>query len=197
MSNAVSRRIRVPRSMPNGMGGITVRGSETLGNLGIPASGSVSVVEVPLNLVLSAVSGTYGLNTTWLGRQATLYNCFKFTSCVLRYVPFCNTSTNGRVVMAWCQDYGDLAPTTALQVSQYDRATEAPVWRELSCTMAPSRANQYIVGGGAGTNLNSGPCTQGSFFIATDNSSGSSTIGSLYLDYTVQFWSRASFIDNQ
>lgn len=190
-SNAMVRRQRTPRSITeNGI--TTVRGSESIGQLGTSSS-AAAYNAVPLNLFSTSTSGIYGLGSTWLGRQATLFNRFRIVSARLRYVPFVPTSTPGRIVMAFNGDTDDNAPTTVAQVTQYQNSVEAPLWREVACNMPTSAQREYVVSGGNYSGL---PTAPGLFLVATDQATASTSVGSLYLDYTVQFWSRAAFSAN-
>lgn len=193
-SNAVARRPKIPRVISDGTV-TTVKGSETIGQLGLGSAFAVAAVD--LSPLSSGGSGIYGLVGTWLGRQATLYNRYRYVSCRLRYVPFVPTSTPGRVVLSYNSDNDDTIPTTITQVTQYQNAVEAPAWRDVSTSYLPTHQKEFVVTTGSGANAAGLPARPGVFVVGTDSGAGSSgSVGSLYLDYTVQFWSRAAFAVN-
>lgn len=138
------------------------------------------------------------LTGTWLARQASLFNKYKFDRITLRYVPFCPTTTQGRLVIAWTGDSDDNLPTSAQQVSQYQNSVEGPVWRELSCNAMISRTPEFIVHNERTGSANySGIPLQGSFIFGADNGPSTSLpVGTFYLDYDVRFWSRAPYSVN-
>lgn len=193
-SNAIVRRPKIPRVISDGRV-TTVRGSETIGQLGLGSAFAVSAVD--LSPMGAGGSGVYGLSGTWLGRQATLYNRYRYVSCRLRFVPFVPTSTPGRVVLSYNSDNDDTVPTTIAQVTQYQNAVEAPVWRDVSTSYMPTHQKEFVVTTAASANAAGLPSRPGVFVVGTDSGAGTSnSVGSLYLDYTVQFWSRASFANN-
>lgn len=202
VSNAITRRVRVPRVLSSG--NVTrVTGSEMVVP-NILLSSSFVVYDFAIQMLAAGTGtpntpgGTWTLLNTWLGRQATLFNKYKCTRMSLRYVPFCPTSTQGRVIIAWNGDVNDGQPANPQQITKYQNAVEAPVWRETSCSALISKTPEYVV---AGANPDqSGNPTQGEFLISVDQGSAPSSspvpVGSLYLDYDASFWSRASFEDN-
>lgn len=193
-SNAIVRRARVPRVMSQGPTTI-VRGSEGIGQLGLGSAFQFSVVD--LSPMAPASAGVYSLEATWLGRQATLYNRYRYLRCTLRYVPFVSTSTSGRVAFAYTGDTNDIAPTSVQTMTQYQNSVEAPVWREVTCNFQPTSQREFVVTSITGANSQGLPPAPGNFLVGTDSGAGSSqSVGSLYLDYEVEFWSRAAFADN-
>lgn len=170
-----------------------VTGSEIV----VPYTSSSSTFEayqLTTNFVSNSAGNDLTLAGTWLARQATLFNKYKIDRCALRYVPFCPTTTQGRVILAWTGDPGDGNPSSAQQLSQYQNSVEAPVWREVSCNAMISRLPEYRVIGDTGDATRD----QGSFYFACDNGPTTAVpVGTFYLDYDVRFWSRAAFDNNK
>jgi len=104
--------------METSNGVCTVTGSEQVATLAISSVGTPGSINInPLTLA-----------NTWLQRQATLYNKYKYVRAALRFVPFVPTSTHGLVILAWGGDVlNDTSPTSGSQVSQYQNARETPV----------------------------------------------------------------------
>lgn len=193
-SNAIIRHPRIPRTISDGM--ITVvKGSETIGQLGTSAT-AAAFNWVDLSPLSTSSSGIYGLTQTWLGRQATLFNRYKYVSARLRFVPFVPTTTAGRVVMAFDSDFNDSQPSSVAQVTQYQNSVECPVWREIGINLPSSMQREFVVTSATTTNAAVLPARPGGFVISTDQATVAQSIGSLYLDYTVNFWSRAAFAIN-
>lgn len=189
VNNGLTRRAKMPKIM-NGPRVTKIVGSEMLNaNLSVSTTGVFSVV--PINFFNNV------LNSTWVGRQSSLYNKYKFTRLTLRYVPYCPTSQPGRIILAWNGDPGDAPPTTMPQVSQYQNSVEAPAWRETSCNALITKAPEFVVGS-ATTSDSGGATTQGEFYIGADGGATSSqvNVGSLYIDYELSLWSRAAFATN-
>lgn len=193
-SNAAMRRYRQPR-MTNDNGIVRITGSELVSVASVSSSPNVTTLRTQFLTPSSGVNQTlYG---TWIANMAKNYNKYKFVRLTARYVPFCPTTTAGRVIMAWNGDTPDLLPTNLAQVSQYQNAVEAPVWREISCNALISRNPEYVVGGDNSAD-DSGVQDQGEFLIGVDNgaSSTATSAGSVYIDYELHLWSRAAFSTN-
>lgn len=181
-SNAVSRRVRVPRTMTNG-GVTTVAGSEIVGNVTLATGSILKQINIdPMTL-----------SNTWLNRNAALYNKYKYVRCAMRYVPFVPTSQPGRLIMSWCADPLQNVANVE-QVSQFQNARESPVWKECVCNFMVGRTPEYTI---SSSDEEDAP---GKFLIRSDYGTAADTtpqtIGSLYLDYTVQFWDRSAFAGN-
>lgn len=177
VSNAVPRSVRMPRvKVANGV--TTVTGSDMLGQINVGQTGQI------VGLNANPYSGT-----TWLARQASLYNKYKYVSCRLRYVPFIPTSTPGRLVMGFQADPGDTIPASTTVVSQLQGAREVPVWMETSTSIGPIRKPEFTVSG-----TSSSDSSPGQFVVATDfGPSTTIACGSVYLDYTINFWNRTAY----
>lgn len=176
-SNAVARIPRQPRV--NNMGGmVNVTGSELVGSVTLQFNGTANAIS----------ANPYLFTGTWLNRQASMYNKYKYVNARLRFVPFCPTSTAGRIIIGWDADPNDLVPTNPVPVTQLENAREAPIWMENSASMGVIRKPEFTIGVAGDTDH-----SPGNFVIWTDNGTGSSavTVGSLYMDYSINFWSRA------
>lgn len=182
----------MPRVISDGARTV-VRGSEGLGPLFLAAAGATTFASVLTNPILVGGTGEYGLNGTWLGRQSTLFNRYRFLSLRLRFVPFVSTSTAGRVTIGWNGDYNDTQPSTVNQVSQYQNSVESPIWREIGCNMLAPSIREFAV---SSTPANGMPIQAGVFEVVTDQGTAGANVGSLYIDYVVEFWNRAAFAVN-
>lgn len=188
VSNAMVRRIRPPRIST--AGGVTVvTGSELLTNVNTMGGSTQQLINIDPG----------GLTNTWLGRQATLFNKYRYVRATLRYSPFVPTSTPGRIIMSWCGDPTQTPSTSSFVASQFANAVEAPLWRDVSCNMAVGRTPEYTIsttytGSEAGGETES----PGQFIVYTDYGTGTSNVpcGSVYLDYEIHLWERSSFTGN-
>lgn len=182
-SNATRRRNRPPRVLSGGQRTI-VTGSESIRSV------QVGLAAQCFGLSLDPMAHT----GTWLSRQASLFNKYKYVRCTVRYSPFVPTSQAGRVIIGWCGD--DIQSTSSLvdsQVSQFANAVEFPVWMAGSCNFVNSRTPEYVVSSTDDDNTTS----PGKFVVYSDN--GPSTpigAGSLYLDYEIMFMERSTNVGN-
>lgn len=184
ISNAATRRPRQPRMTTAG-GISTVTGSEIVGNVNSMGGAVVATVDIDPGVLAG----------TWLNRQATLYNHYKFVRCCLRYVPFVPTSQVGRLIISWCGDYGQTVSANANYASQFANAIEVPIWREATCNFVMPRTPEFTFTSSGAEDEAQSP---GKFVVYTDYGTGSTNVavGSLYLDYTVQFWARSPYVSN-
>lgn len=185
VSNAPMRRFRQPRMRMNG-GVSTVSGSELLGN--VNTMGGAVIQSVDLDPAT--------MSSTWLMRHASCFNKYKYLSARLRYSPFCPTNINGRIIMAWNSDANQTVGASSLLVSQFANAVEAPLWREVACNFNMPRTPEFIYNS-TGTELGD-VYSPGVFLVYTDYGTGTTNVacGSLFLDYTIQFWDRSAYTGN-
>lgn len=184
VSNAQTRRPRAPRV--NSVGGVTtVVGSEVFGTVNSMGGAVVATVDTDPMLATG----------TWLNRQAALFNHYKYVSLRLRYVPFCPTTTSGRLIMSWCGDYQQSVTANATYAAQFANAVEVPIWRETSCNFVMPRTPEFTL---TSTGTEDEIQSPGKFVVYTDYGTGSANVavGSLYLDYTIQLWARSPFTGN-
>jgi len=178
----------MPRVVSNG-GVTTVTGSESVAITSL-ASGYVTA-EIDLNPAINPILGR------WLGRQATLYNKYKFVRATLRHVPFCATSQGGKVTIGWCADPSQEISTDGSQTEQFQNAISAPVWREVSCNYKQPRTLEFTIDSLGISNPDVSP---GKFIVSTGYGTAPvetpAAVGTLYLDYSVQFWDRTPFQSN-
>lgn len=170
-----------------------VSGRELVGSSAVATT--YGVIEVQLAPLVTTGGATIGLGASWLGRQASLFNKYKYLSARLVYEPFTATSTGGRIMIAYASDPNDSLPGNMTVLSQYQGSRAGPVWSEVSCNMQVGRTPEYTVA----SNIEEDPTkSPGYFLVATDGgaSSTSAGVGALYLEYTVEFWSRAAFSTN-
>jgi hypothetical protein len=162
-----------------------VTGSEIVGNVNSMGGAVVNSIDVdPATLA-----------GTWLNRQATLYNHYKYVRCNLRFVPFVPTSQMGRLIMSWCADYAQTVSANAAYAAQFANATEVPIWREANCNFVTPRTPEFTI---TSTGSEDEVQSPGKFVIYTDYGVGSTNlaVGSLYLDYTIQLWARSPYVSN-
>jgi hypothetical protein len=134
ISNAATRRPRQPRTTT--MGGITtVSGSEIVGTVNSMGGAVVNTIDIDPGYLAG----------TWLNRQATLYNHYKYVRCAIRFVPFVPTSTMGRLILSWCGDYAQTVSANAAYAAQFANASEVPIWRETSCNFVVPRTPEFTV----------------------------------------------------
>lgn len=163
---------------------VTVSNREVI-SLSIPGSSSwTSQLEFDLN---PGLSSTF----PWLSNVAEQYQEYKFTKLIVYYVPIVPTSTQGDVIITPFYDALQPYPVSETQASDTVNAVIGSVWMEHKCKLSnslmhPSGVKKYIRSfrmSGDAKNYDVGRLQ-----ISTVNETGTSPIGKLYLDYTVQLF---------
>jgi hypothetical protein len=180
--------LKVARTMPNG--DVVVHGLEWVRDLTPSGTANTQVL---------AADGINPANTNydWLSNFAKDYVLFRFLGFKVYYTHWAPTSVQTRVAMATTPDYQALtAVPTFKQLSQFGDFACGAAYEdfELDCasTMANPANNWFYVLNNAGTE-DVRLSQQGGLFVTTDqNSTGLSSIGSIYHEYVVAFAHRKS-----
>jgi len=91
--------------------------------LNVIPSASYSPVELAINPGNSLLS-------PWLSKIARHYERFEYLGMVVKYVPSCSATTEGRICMAYEPDPLDPLPSTMLECQQIGGATSFPPWSD-------------------------------------------------------------------
>lgn len=102
--------------------GIEVSNVEPYVQIDTPAAGAYAF---GLNPVIPDFSS---ISNSWIGGLARSYGQFKWLNLDFIYVPFCPTSTPGRVGFAFQYDARDAVPTTANTVDIAQGSVVSPIW---------------------------------------------------------------------
>lgn len=132
--------------------------------------------------------------TPWLYRIATCFNKYLFRQARFIYEPFCSTTTSGRIMASYTTDYADGQPSTANNLLQYSQSVTSPVWSPFVCNFRPSVRREYNV---EPTEVTA-DSVQGQFFYALDNGPSTSVgSGIVHIEYVIELWDRASYVNNE
>jgi len=154
-------------------------------------------------LVLGSIAGSTGFgvanalsinpgNVTLFPRLSTLSSLFaqyRFTKLVFRYVPVVSTATAGDVMMIVDPDASNTPPTTENQAVDHQGARAGSVWEPLAYNVDVSTLNatqpfRYVRTASMPGDIKT--FDVGNLYICTNNESGTSAIGKLFVDYTVE-----------
>jgi hypothetical protein len=163
---------------------LTIKGTERLGNINV--TNSTTEGEILMNFLLSPNS----FPTTRLRTIANMYEKYIFVRCRARYVPKCATSVGGGLIGFWDYDPLDTVHTGPDGITQAVSAYGATEWYPYiarNWQMRPPKKQQTLY---TDTSTSDPRLTQQARLIVMSNStwsSGNLTIGTVYLDYQVQF----------
>jgi hypothetical protein len=127
----------------------------------------------------------------WLAPQAQQWEQYVCHRCAVIWVPIAPTSTAGDVMISPEYDASETVPTTETQLSDNADTVVDSCWNSIVCNLDPSSMR------GIGLRHYVRPCAVAGdiktfdvakVFIATNNETGTSAIGKLYLDYDFEFF---------
>lgn len=70
----------------------------------------------------------YPTQTSWLANVARGYSRFRYKKLRVVYIPYCSTSTNGNLTMAFGYDFNDQTPPNTDQLTSYYNSTSTALW---------------------------------------------------------------------
>jgi hypothetical protein len=212
-AKAISRRMNrsnnspmeiVERSVPAAVGHRLIKGEPNMrqaSGKGMPKTVTISNREVISLSIAGSSSWTSqlefdlnpGLSSSfpWLSNVAEQYQEYKFTKLVFHYIPIVPTSTQGDIIITPFYDAAQAYPQTEIQASDTMNTVIGSVWMEHKCVLSnslmhPSGVKKYIR-----TFRMSGDSKSydvGRIQVSTVNETGTSNIGKLYVEYTVQLF---------
>jgi hypothetical protein len=143
--------------------------------------------------VQSAFSLNPGLPNTfpWLAPQAGQWEQYIVHALRAIYVPLAPTSTQGTLTISPDYDASDPTPTTEVQLSDNYDTVEDSCWQDIVCVLDVAAMM------GSGPRKYVRPCAIagdiktfdiGKIFVASNNETGTTAIGKLWLDYDFEFF---------
>jgi hypothetical protein len=156
-------------------------------------------------LIAAAVAGSTGFTVQnvfslnpglaatfpWLAPQAQQWQQYTVHGLRFFWVPIAPTSTAGDVYLVPDYDAADPTPTTETQAADNVDAVVDSCWQDICCVLDPRGMM------GIGPRRFVRPCAVagdvktfdvGKFFLCTNNESGTSTIGKLFVEYDIEFF---------
>lgn len=131
----------------------------------------------------------------WLSDIAAKWESYRFNYLRFRYETRKGTSTDGSVIMAIDYDPTDAPPVSEAVMTTYSGAVEDATWKNSACTAAVSQLHKigpqkYVRQGilPSGGNIMDFDC--GNFIFATTAQVDTSSIGKLWVDYDVTFYTK-------
>jgi hypothetical protein len=127
----------------------------------------------------------------WLAPQAQQWQQYTVHGIRFIWVPIAPTSTAGDVYLVPDYDASDPTPTTETQAADNVDAVVDSCWQDIKCDLSVKGMM------GLGPRRFVRPCAMagdvktfdvGKFFLCTNNESGTSTIGKLFVEYDFEFF---------
>jgi len=143
----------------------------------------------------SASQGYYSINpgilAAWLAIIAPQYEQYYIHDMGFEFVPTCSTATSGDVQMMIDYDASDPSPTSEVQMVDHAGAVTDSCWKRLSIKLKPSEVacfgrKKYVRSCAVAGDIKT--FDSGKFYLSTNNQSGTSVIGKLYVTYDVEFF---------
>jgi hypothetical protein len=143
--------------------------------------------------VQSVISLNPGLSASfpWLAPQAGQWEQYKVHKLNAIYTPLAPTSTQGTLTLSPDYDASDPTPTTETQLSDNLDTVEDSCWQDIECVLDVAAMM------GLGPRKYVRPCAiagdiktfdVGKLFVASNNETGTTAIGKLWLDYDFEFF---------
>jgi hypothetical protein len=167
--------------------GVIIRHRELL--LGSVA-GSTSFTTQNTIVLNPGILLTSASSETWLEQQAKLYEMYRWISFRVVYEPIAPTSTQGDVGII--MEYNALSPPPGTEIEAYDHMGSqiGPVWKPMTAFLDPKKLKalgpyRYVRTSNVFGDLKT--YDSGQVFIVTNNETGTSTIGKVFIEYEVEF----------
>ena len=148
------------------------------GQLSAPSSTNSSGL-----LVVSTYNISTNMLSTW-GKLAQMFQQWKILEVTFKYNPICATTTSGRVIMSISEDPADTPPNTVDRLLSARVCGMTQAYRPLSITYRPQSewlwTEDYV-------SYDDRLEYPGVFCIGTDYFSGAITVGTVAVEYVVQF----------
>lgn len=127
----------------------------------------------------------------WLSTQASQYEEYRFTKLRYEYVPIAPTSTQGDILLVPDYDASNPPPTTEVQAIDHRDAVIDSVWKPVVLSLNPK--DMYALGPRKyvrTANMYGDVKTfdSGIFYLCSNNETGTSTVGKLFVEYTVELF---------
>jgi len=128
----------------------------------------------------------------WLAPQAQKYQFYSCTFLEFIYIPIAPTSTQGDIMIVPDYDASDPAPTTEVQASDNKNCVVDSCWKVIRCRLDP----RSLMGLGPRKFIR--PCAvagdpktfdMGKVFVISNNETGTTAVGKLFVDYEFVFMS--------
>jgi hypothetical protein len=138
------------------------------------------------------------LTFPWMAAIAHNWERYEFTRITIEYVPRCSTATSGAVTLAYEPDVTDEAPTSEADLLIYSCSVNSAGWQASSCTLTradlhPNGPRYTRTSVRAGDNRIS---DAGVFNVATVGMADTSTVGRLFVTYSVRLFCPHSEIND-
>jgi len=143
--------------------------------------------------VQSSLSLNPGLTTVfpWLAPQAIQWQQYRIHKLLAEYVPLAPTSTQGDIILSPDYDASNPAPTTETQAANNRDSVEFACWSRNTCyldvaAMMGLGPRRFVRATNVGGDIKT--FDVGRLFVCSNNQTGTSAVGKLYLEYDIEFF---------
>lgn len=118
----------------------------------------------------------------WLWSTASNFEKYKFNRLVMRYVPACSTSTDGRITLAYDRDSTDPLPLNKSELYSYQGTRDGPLWSTLSLNIPVDKLFRFCK---SSNDLNNKLVDLGKVIVSASGPTTTTLVGELFVDYSV------------
>jgi len=135
-----------------------------------------------------------GLNTSfpWLSQIATNYDKYKFRNLYMEYIPSCPTTTSGTIYFAFDPNALDLGPVETGDMLQYKVNIQGSPFLVHKMVVPGEILNTKLytrtVAQALPSNVDYKTYDLGLFYVVTDATAASGSLGSIKIGYTCEFF---------
>jgi len=129
----------------------------------------------------------------WLSQMAMSYEYYRINNLVWTYIPTCNATTNGQVMISFDTDSADDTPQNKSQMSENDPFAMVAAWSGTSLPLRKSHLNAHNNGklltrdGSIPANYDTNLYDVGRLYVATEGVAANTAIGDIWVDYDIDF----------
>lgn len=183
------RRLRIPAGYGN-----TVTGT--------PSKLKFSGTERLADLSNANADGTFHADTylfspttlPWLAKIAALYDKYRFTKLMIRYVNACGTNTPGEVNLSFDFDPKDPVPTSMQQCCNMAVYKSTSAFRNATLAVPVKSASNFVWRFTRDANVTEGRIVDtGNLHVSTAGFTQSIRPGALYVDYEIELSDKSTF----
>lgn len=134
-----------------------------------------------------------GMSSTfpWLSTQASQYEEYRFKKLIFEFVPIAPTSTQGDIILAPDYDSSNPPPLLETQAVDHYGSVIDSVWKPVSvrlnvADMHSLGPRKYVRTSNVYGDIKTFDC--GNMYMCTNNETGTTVIGKLFVDYTVDLF---------
>jgi hypothetical protein len=129
----------------------------------------------------------------WLSQIALSYEYYRVNSITWKYIPTCNATTNGQVLLSFDTDSADETPQNKSQMSENDPFAMTSAWSGTILPLRKSHTSAHNNGkllnrdGNVPANYDINLYDLGRLYVATEGVAANTAVGDVWVDYDIDF----------